>query len=184
MVLVHSTSWPHMHHRVVPLCDGGSFLQAMGHHVELGVRVQQVADKTASFERACLLLSRRGSVLVSKERSWLRGISRSGNPAFLQPARNPALSHPRVASVALRLCVAKCSCRATPRVIPALWVALVRQRCHNPSRVVATRVVTISFLRCALRTRVSSAFGVGFAICHGYNALRTCVVNLGCEPAL
>ena len=39
---------------------------------------------------------------------------------------------------ALRLCVAKCNCRGMPRVIPALWVALWRLRCHNPGSVVTT----------------------------------------------
>ena len=55
---------------------------------------------------------------------------------------------------ALRLRVANCSCRAMPRVIPALWVVLWRLRCHNPGRVATTRVVTTPvvttpFLRCA-----------------------------------
>ena len=66
-----------------------------------------------------------------------------------------------------------------PRVLPALWVALWRLRCHNPGRLVTNRVVPTPFLRCALRTRVSNSFWcvLQFATMRREPALRTCILN-------
>ena len=100
-----------------------------------------------------------------------RVVATRWQPALLQPCVAESPSY-----VALQLCVAKCSFRAMPRVIPAWWVVLWRLRCHNRGLVVTTHVVTTPFLRFALQTRVSSAFG---AFCN----LPQCVANLRREPA-
>ena len=98
-------------------------------------------------------------------------------PRCRNPLATRVFATPRCLPVALRLCVAKRGCRATPRVIPAS--AFWRPHCHSPGRAATTHVVATPFPRCALRTHASSAFCcvLQFATMRCEPALRACVLN-------